>query len=259
MKINFDETYISISKNAGTEIGILLNVNREFEDLRNFLIPAIREGNLVKGTTQYHFLWTCPVKNKTTNRTIVLLCALSGGAPDPKTKYTLHVYDAISYGEASHLIDEKRNLFLFRKNEFRREDAEETERLFLSNLTSDNRIVYNGEEYFFDAIEREDVMRLLDSLSIDIKQIKARMSSLHVDGGKGKSKSLAYFSAEYNLKRNIVQVLQSWAAKKKPNNTDFYKIFRDVAREYLDDATFENLCQVATERKESICKIEEKI
>ena len=252
--INFDNTYISISREAGSEIQNIMNREIKFEDLRKFMIPAIKEGGVVPDTMNYHFLWFISIGK--TNRYVkptpmVLFCSLSAGAPAPETAYTMTVYNAVTPRDASDFIKSKKSFFLFAKREF-----EENDKLFGIERVKSKNYVKNDCVVFLDGVEYKkndmsvaEKKDLYNKVTSEIAALKVKQAQLATTYAESKQSKDYFFelSATRKILSEIHQQSQKWLSDGKTMN--FSEILIGVMSEFLKADDLSAILNEAERRK----------
>jgi len=245
--IDTSKTYISISKIAGREIEHLLGkADGNYRDVRNFLIPAIRESTIVAGATEKHFVALCRVKNNTIDSAFYLFCALRKGAPAESDEYTLEVYSAMNYEDGLGLLNDKIALSRFRKSAFKKQMySAPADRIVNDNKLQSDGFLYNGNVYTWDGLGRDGLLEIKNQIDTEIKMLRLRDDYLVAKGDIEDRREKDMIRLEKSIKGILSQAIQHHLSK-VPKDTTAHRVrasdvFIDVARRRLPKKTFESL------------------
>lgn len=205
------DVYVSFAKGIGDRVSSLLGLKRErsFEDMRNFMLPAILQGQVIPGSSKTFFLRQVEVSNTEIKGTVVFACALSKGAPSTVSTHTLRVYEAMTKEDAGRLLSDQRLLFLYYKGltemDMKLAASKDAK---LRNCVGDTFVVYEGVEYPND-ISPERAKDLEERILVDLKQIGMIRAELQIDPKKSVVE-LARLNLETSIKKQIKHTVNRW-------------------------------------------------
>lgn len=254
MRFNLDNFFLVIGRDAADEMRVLLErPSVEVESMRRFLLPAIRDSEIVSDTDERHFLLNCLIKNHAGHKRIFLMCAYRKGAPSHDTEYTLHVYSALSYVAGSALQRRRVELGQIRQHIHETLSAAlPTEEAAERYSVSDDGCVYAGKVYKWKDMNRPDLVNLIDAIKVEVAGDKAAYSHALTTGILDRE-SLAAKSVELLRKGQIIQCIQN-QLREAPDirRKEIPFFFMNVAAERLPPALFDELREEAKRKAKEL-------